>query len=132
MRAMWTGRVIAALCVLFLLFDATIHILNPAPVVQAMTQLGFRDGVAMWLGIVELACIAVYVYPRTAVLGALLLTGYLGGATAVQVRIGSASIWFPVFFGVLLWAALYLQDARVRAVLPIAYSIRRASPSSTS
>ena len=116
---LWTGRILGIVCVLFLLFDAAIHVLNVTPVVQAMAQLGFRDGVAVWLGIVELACIVLYVVPRTSVLGAVLFTGYLGGATAAQVRIGSASFWFPVFMGVLLWASLYLRDARLRTMFPV-------------
>lgn len=115
----WTGRVLSALVVLFMVFDAVIHIAKPAPVVQAFAQLGYPLHLSVGLGILELACTALYVIPRTSVLGALLLTGYLGGAIASQVRIEAG--WFPVIFpaivGALLWTGLALRDSRVRALV---------------
>jgi hypothetical protein len=93
--------------------------LKPAPVVEAFAQLGYPLGVAVGLGILELACTALYVIPRTAVLGAVLLTAYLGGAVSTQLRAGAG--WFPTIFpvlvGAILWAGLALRDARVRALL---------------
>jgi hypothetical protein len=104
--------------VLFLLFDSVIHVLNVPPVVQAFAQLGFPDTLALAIGIVELVCIALYVFPRTSVLGAILLTGYLGGATAIQVRVGGSFV-FSIIVGVLVWAGLYLRDERLRAFIPL-------------
>lgn len=114
----WAGRIISGFCVLFMLFDSVIHLMNIPPVVQAFAQLGFSDGLAVPLGIIELVCIALYVVPRTSVLGAILLTGYLGGATAAQVRIGGPS-FFSVLIGLLIWAGLALQDDAVRHLIPM-------------
>jgi len=107
--------------VLFLLFDAVIHILKIAPVVQAFSQLGYPLSTAVGLGVVEIVCVVLYVVPRTSVLGAILLTGYLGGATATQLRIGAPAfpLLFPVIVGVLIWGALLLRDGRLRALLPL-------------
>src|SRR5271165_2482586 len=115
-RMLWTGRIISALMALFLLFDAVAHVLQPAPVVEAFARLGFPRSLAVGIGIIELVCIAAYVIPRTSVLGAILLTGYLGGATAVQARAGSPLFEesFAVIIGVLIWAGLFLQDSRLR------------------
>jgi hypothetical protein len=115
----WSGRAVAAFIVLFMLFDATIHILVPAPVVDAFAQLGVPLHLSVGIGVLELIIIALFVIPRTSLLGALLLTAYLGGATAIQVRAEAA--WFPTIFaavfGVLLWISVVLRDARVRALL---------------
>ncbi len=118
--ALWTGRVLSALPALFLLFDAAMKLVKPAFVVEATVQLGFPEGVIGPLGVVLLASTALYLVPPTAVLGAILLTGYLGGAVATHVRVGDGpfEILFPVFFGALLWAGLALRDRRVRALLP--------------
>ena len=116
----WAGRLISALAVLFLLFDGGIKVLQLAPAVEASAQLGFSAGLTLGLGLLELACLAVYLLPRTAPLGALLLTGYLGGAVATHVRLGSPpfSVLFPVILGALLWGGLALRDRRLRALLP--------------
>ena len=115
----WTGRTLSTVVVLFMLFDGTIHVLKPAPVVESFAQLGFPLRVAVGLGIVEIACTALYAIPRTAALGALLLTAYLGGAVATQVRAGAG--WFPTIFpvllGAILWAGLALRDARIRNLI---------------
>ncbi|HET7585224.1 MAG TPA: DoxX family protein [Gemmatimonadaceae bacterium] len=120
--ALWTGRVLTGLCALFLLFDATIHLIAPAPVVDAFARLGFPIALSVPIGIVELLCVILYVLPSTAVLGAVLLTGYLGGAVATQLRAGSSlfgETLFPVYVGIVLWAGLMLRDNGVRALIPL-------------
>src|SRR5687768_4323412 len=101
----WVGRSISAFAVLFLIFDSVIKVLNLAPAVEATTQLGYPASLVIGIGVLELACLAVYVIPRTTVLGAILLTGYLGGAIATQVRADSPlfSVVFPVIIGALIW-----------------------------
>ena len=115
----WTGRIISALAVLFLLFDGAIKVLQLAPAVEASAQLGYSAPVTLGLGVLTLACLAVYLLPRTAPLGAILLTGYLGGAIATHVRLGSPafSVAFPLLLGALLWGGLSLRDARLRALI---------------
>jgi len=116
------GLVLSAVTTAFLLFDAVIHILNIEPVVEATRELGYPAGSAVAIGVLELACLALYVVPRTSVLGALVLTGYLGGAVSAHVRIESpllSTTLFPVYLGIALWAGLYLRNAALRAaVLP--------------
>ena len=114
----WTGRVSSALAVLFLVFDGVIKVMVLPPVVDSFAQLGYSTELAVGIGVLELLCIAVYVLPRTSVLGAVLLTGYLGGAIASHVRADSElfSLGFPIIIGALLWGGLYLRDARVRAI----------------
>lgn len=117
-----TSYVLSGIVVLFLLFDGTIHILEPQPVVDAFAQLGYPLSVSVTLGIIELLCVALYVIPRTAILGAILLTGYLGGAIATQVRIQAplfSTTLFPIYVALLLWGGLYLRDPLVRAILPV-------------
>jgi hypothetical protein len=116
---LWAGRIISALAVLFLTFDSIIKVLNLAPAVEATTQLGYPASLVIGLGIIELTCLAIYVVPRTAVLGAILLTGYLGGAIATQVRAGSTlfSIVFPIIIGMLIWGGLFVRDERLRALI---------------
>ena len=117
----WAGRVISALAILFLAFDSIIKVLNMAPAIEATTQLGYPAGLVVGLGILELACLAIYTIPRTAVLGAILLTGYLGGALATQVRASSPlfSIVFPIIIGALVWGGLFVREERLRALLPL-------------
>jgi DoxX-like family len=119
--AIWAGRIISAFAVLFLIFDSVIKVLSMAPAVDSTTQLGYPAGLVVGIGILELACLAVYVFPRTAVLGAILLTGYLGGAIATQLRAGSPlfSIIFPVIVGALVWGGLFLREERLRALIPL-------------
>ncbi|HEX9108038.1 MAG TPA: DoxX family protein, partial [Longimicrobiales bacterium] len=93
-------------------------VLNPSFVVEASRGLGYAPAVMRPIGIAELLCVLAYAFPRTAVLGAVLLTGYLGGATASKVRLGDPSFLFPVVIAVLLWGGLYLRDERLRALLP--------------
>lgn len=115
----WAGRSLSAFAALFLLFDGVIKGLQLASVVEASAQLGYRAGLTLGIGLLELACLAVYLLPRTAPLGAILLTGYLGGAVATHVRVGSPpfSVAFPILLGALLWGGLALRDRRARALL---------------
>ena len=117
-KRLWAGRIISTLVVLFLLFDAVAKLMKIAPVLQAFARLGYPESLAVPIGILLLACTAVYVIPRTSVLGAILLTAYLGGATATHVRAGEP-FYFPVVFGVLVWAGIYLREDRLRALIPL-------------
>ena len=119
---LWTGRVLSALGALFMVFDGVIHILRIAPVVEAFAQLGYPLSASRTLGVIELICVALYLWPRTAAFGAILLTGYLGGAIATQVRVGAplfSTTLFPVYVGLLLWGGLYLRDERVVSLIPL-------------
>ena len=114
------GRIISAVPILFLIFDGAIKQIKIAPVVDAFAQLGYSIELAPAIGILALVCTAVYAIPRTALLGAVLLTGYLGGAIASQVRIGAGlfNVFFPIIIGSLIWGGLYLREDRLRAVFP--------------
>lgn len=119
-RARWGGRLLAALPVLLLVFSGTIKLLGRPEVAASMTHLGIPGDLAPLIGVLELACVALYLIPRTAVLGALLATGLLGGAVAAHLRVGDplpSHTLFPIYVGALLWASLYVRDARVRALL---------------
>ena len=119
-RMLWTGRILSALPVLMLLFSAVMKLAQPAPVLQEFGRLGYQENVILGLGILELVCTVIYLIPRTAVLGAILLTGYLGGAIATHVRVGDPiTNYAPVVLGILLWGGLYLRDERVRALIPL-------------
>lgn len=120
-KGLWAGRILNGLTVLFLLFDSGIKIFNLAPAVQGTVGLGYAASAVVPIGIVLLLCTLLYVVPRTAILGALLLTGYLGGAVASQVRVGNplfSHVLFPVYFAILIWAGLYLREPRLRALAP--------------
>jgi uncharacterized membrane protein YphA (DoxX/SURF4 family) len=114
----WIGRVISALPVLILVMSGVMKFVKPAAVVEGFEKLGYPETLALGLGIVELLCTALYIIPQTSVLGAILLTGYLGGATATHVRVGDP-YYGPIILGVLVWLGLYLRDARLRALLPL-------------
>ncbi len=113
----WAGYLLSAFPVLMLLMSAVMKITKNAMVMEGMPQMGYPVALAVPIGVVELLCTVLYLIPRTSVLGAVLLTGYLGGATATHVRIEEAFIG-PVVFGILLWGGLYLRDARIRALIP--------------
>ena len=116
----WTGRVLSAIAVLFLAFDATMKLMRVPAAVEGTTQLGYSADVLVPLGIIQLVCLAAYLIPRIAPLGAVLWTGYLGGAIATHVRHGDplfTHVLFPVYVAVLLWGGLWLRDARIRSVL---------------
>lgn len=116
----WAGYVLSGLSGSFLLLDGVMKLFKPAPVVEATVGLGYPESVIVGLGIVLTGCTILYLVPRTAVLGAILLTGYLGGAVATHVRVGEG--WFPVLFpvvvGAMVWGGLVLRDERLRALLP--------------
>lgn len=118
---LWAGRIVSALPVLFLLMDGVMKLIKPAIVVDTTVKLGYAETVILPLGCVLLACTVLYVIRRTAVLGAILLTGYLGGAVATHVRVGEGPfpVLFPVFFGVLIWGGLWFRDSRIRALIPL-------------
>ena len=119
---LWTGRIISALPALFLVMDGVMKLMKPDFVVKATVQLGYPENVIFPLGIVVLVCVILYVIPRTAVLGAILLTGYLGGAVATHARVGDplfSHTLFPIYFAILLWGGLYLREERLRALIPL-------------
>lgn len=119
-RGVWAGRVLSGLAVAFLGLDAVAKLFAPQPVVEGTVRLGYGPEVIVPLGIVLLISVVVYAVPRTAALGAILLTGYLGGAVATHVRVGDPLLshtLFPVYFGIVIWGGLFLRDARVRALV---------------
>jgi hypothetical protein len=118
-KMIWTGRILSILPALFLLFDGAMKLVKPDFVVKATVELGYPENVIIPLGVVLCACTVLYLIPRTAFIGAILLTGYLGGAVASHVRLGQGwfEILFPVVFGALLWLGLVLRDQRLRSVL---------------
>jgi hypothetical protein len=132
-KALWTGRILSGVVVLFLLVDAGYKLIRPlpAPAVEAFGKLGYPVEFAAGLGILLLSCVALYLIPRTSVLGAILLTGYLGGAVASHVRVGDA--WFshalfPVYVGLLIWGGIYLRDERLRALVPFREIAKQQQP----
>jgi hypothetical protein len=120
-KQLWVGRTMSAMPALFLLVDGAMKLVKPEVVIKATVELGYAESVIVPLGIVLLTCTILYLVPRTAVLGAILLTGYLGGAVATHVRAGQGlfEIVFPVVFGALLWGGLVLRDERLRELLPL-------------
>lgn len=118
----WAGIIVSAIPALFLLMDAVGKFVKPPQVVEITVGLGYQESVIVPLGIVLLASTILYIVPKTSVLGAILLTGYLGGAGATHVRVGSPLFThqlFPVYLGVLLWLGLFLREVRLRDLLPI-------------
>jgi DoxX-like family len=116
----WTGRVLSGLGALFLAFDGVMKVLQVPMVVKASHELGFSAASIFWIGVVLLACLALYLIPRTAVAGAILVTGFLGGAIATNVHAGQplfTHILFPIYVAAFVWGGLYLRDPRVRALL---------------
>jgi len=120
------GVVLTVLPVLFLVFDSVIKFSGLPIVSQSMTELGYPVEAAAGIGLLELACLAVYLIPRTSVLGAVILTGYLGGAIATHVRVGNplfSHVLFPTYVATLLWAGLFLREQRLRVLLPLRASV---------
>ena len=116
------GRILSGLTAVFLLADSAGKLAKPAPVVEGTIKYGYQESVIVKLGIVLLVSTVLYLIPRTSVLGAILLTGYLGGAVATHVRVGDplfTNILFPVYIGILVWGGLYLRDERLRALVPL-------------
>lgn len=113
---LWIGRIFWILAIPFMVMDVGIHLANPAPVVEASKKLGLAPGAIIPIGVIELLALALYLFPRTAPLGAVLLTGYLGGAVATHILSGTP-FWFAVTMGAFLWISLYCRDARIRQLL---------------
>ena len=121
-RRPWAGYIVSGLPVLFLLMDAVGKFVKPQAVIDGTLELGYQESVIVPLGIILLICIILYLVPQTAVLGAILLTGYLGGAVATHVRIGNplfTHILFPTYLGIMIWGGLVLRDPHLRALLPL-------------
>ena len=115
------GYVLTGLVAAFLTFDTVMKLLQLAPAVQGTTELGYPAGTVVVIGAIELGCLVLYLVPRTAVLGALVLTGYLGGAIATHVRVGSplpTHTLFPIYVALMVWGGLYLRESRLRELLP--------------
>jgi hypothetical protein len=117
-KMLWAGRILSALPVLMLLMSAAMKFLKPPSVLEGFAHLGIPVHLAFGLGALELICTILYVIPKTSVLGAILLTGYLGGATVSHLRVGDAFV-MPVLLGVLVWGGLFLRDRRLRALIPL-------------
>jgi hypothetical protein len=120
--SLWSGRIMSGLVVLFMLFDSAIKLMKLAPAVEGTARLGYPVSLVLPIGIVLLVCTVLYAIPRTSILGAILLTGYLGGAVASNVRMSNplfGYVLFPVYVGALLWLGLFLRDARLRVLIPL-------------
>jgi hypothetical protein len=120
-RQVVVGRVLSGLAIAFLTFDAAVKLARLPAAIESTIQLGYSASSVLGIGLAELAALILYAFPRTAVLGAILLTAHLGGAVASQVRVGNplfSHILFPTYVAALVWGGLYLRDARVRALLP--------------
>jgi hypothetical protein len=116
---LWTGRVVSTLSAAFMAFDGIIHIARPAAVIQAYQQGGYSLSIIVPLAIIELVCVLLYIIPRTSAIGAILLSGYLGGAVDFNVRAGNPLVitLSPVIVAVLLWAGLYLRSEKLRTAV---------------
>ena len=125
-KNLWAGRIVSGLPALFLLLDGGAKLVKPAAVVEATTKLGYPESLIVPIGIVLIVCTILYLIPATSVLGAILTTGYLGGAVATHVRVNEAifPMVFPIILGALLWLGLYLNDTRLRALIPLRSSNR--------
>jgi len=118
---LWSGYVISGLVVLFMIFDGVTKVMKVPQVIQASAKIGYNAGTVVGIGATLLVCTALYVIPHTSIFGAILLTGYLGGAVDANVHSGTAlfNISFPIIFAVLAWLGIYLRDARLRALVPL-------------
>src|SRR5215469_17041985 len=117
-KMVWTGRIISGLIVLLLLLGSIFGIINAAKLAPQAAKYGYPEGAMLKIQITCIICALIYAFPRTAILGAILLTGYLGGATATHVRVGEP-FFFPILVAVLAWGAIFLRDERLRALLPL-------------
>ncbi|HME93003.1 MAG TPA: DoxX family protein [Methylomirabilota bacterium] len=118
----WAGRIMSGLVALFLLFDSVIKLVKLPIAVEGTMQLGYPEHTVVGIGVVLLVCLIVYLIPRTAIFGAILLTGYLGGAIATQVRVGSplfSHVLFPIYVALLVWGGVFLRCPRLRALIPV-------------
>lgn len=120
-KSLWAGRILTGLATVFMVMDGGLKVFKPRFVVEATVKLGYPESTIVGIGIVLLVCTLLYVIPRTSVLGAILLTGYLGGAVASNVRAGTSwfNTFFPVGFAVVIWIGLWLRDSRLRTLAPL-------------
>jgi hypothetical protein len=121
-KRVWTGRIMSGLATLFLLMDAVMKVIRVRVAVEGTVQAGYPDSTVVGIGLSLLVSTLLYAIPQTSVLGAILVTGYLGGAVATNVRMSAplfSYILTPVYVGVLVWGGLYLRDERVRALIPV-------------
>ena len=116
---LWIGRVMSALPVLLVLFGSVVKLMKTASVIEGFVRAGVPERLIIPVGIIELVCVIVYVIPQTAVLGAILMAGLLGGATITNLRIGDPTYPMPVVLGMLAWGGLFLRDTRLRELIPI-------------
>ena len=116
---LWTSRLLSAIPVLLVLLGSVMKLMKPASVIQASAQAGLPERLIVPVGLIELTCVIVYLVPSTSVLGAILLTGLLGGATVTTLRIGDPTYPMPVLLGMMAWGGLYLRDRRLRALIPL-------------
>jgi len=116
---LWTGRIITVLVGLFLLFDSGVKLIKAPSAVQGTIQLGYPESAVVPIGVTLLVSLVLYLVPRTSILGAILLAGYLGGATATMVSVSSPWVPMPVVVGMLVWAGLYFRDPQLRALIPL-------------
>ena len=118
---LWAGRILSGLAAAFCIMDGGMKLFKPPFVVEATVQLGYSESSIVSIGITLLLCTVLYVIPRTSILGAILITGYLGGAVASNVRAGTAlfNVFFPVLFGIFVWGGLWLRDRRLQDLLPL-------------
>jgi hypothetical protein len=117
-KRLWAGRILSAVPVMMLLFSGVLKLIKPALVVEEFARLGYPESLVLGIGLVELACTVIYVVPRTSIIGAILLTAYLGGATATHLRIGDP-FFMPIVLGGLVWGGLFIRDDRLRALIPL-------------
>ena len=118
-KMLWTGRVMSAIPVLLVLFASAVKLMKAPGVAEGFAHSGLPASFILPIGILELFCVVVYVMPRTSILGAILMTGLLGGATITTLRIGDPTWPMPVVLGMLAWGGLYLRDGRLRALIPL-------------
>ena len=123
--SLWAGRVLSGLTIAFMLLDGIMKVMKAQVAVQGTVQLGYPESVVAGIGATLLVCTLVYAIPRTSVLGTILLTGYLGGAVATNVRVGApffTNILFPVYIAAIAWGGLYLRNERLQALVPVTKS----------
>ena len=117
-KALWAGRIISIICILFMIVDGGMKLFKATPSMEGSAQLGWPLNQVQTIGITSLICALLYIFPRTAILGAILLTAYLGGAISIMVRAEQA-FYFPLIFGVLVWAGVYFRNEKLRTLIPI-------------
>jgi len=118
-KRLWAGRIVSALPALLLLFSGLMKLLKVSAVIEGMAHYGYPERLILCIGVLEVGCTIIYLIPRTAILGAILMTAYLGGATATNVRVGDPSFIGPVLAGIFVWAGLYLRDGRLSGLIPV-------------